>query len=271
MKSLARRRRLVLVVLQTAIVAVFLLCWEFLPKIEQVRNLGAFFDPFFISSPSEVARTLAELVAGSNGRVLIWPFVWQTVSSSLLGVLVGVVAGGLFGLVLSNSRFLSDLLQPLVVAVNAIPRIALIPIIVIIFGPTFRASVATAVMVVFFVAFYNAYEGGRTVSQTMLRNAEILGASKFQVARHIRLPYAFAWIMATLPLATTFALLSVVTGEILTGTPGLGKLITQALVFSDSGLTFAVVVVLSIVGITVTTAASKVRRIVLHWWESNLT
>jgi len=264
------RRRLILTAVQVAVVAAFLVAWQFLPDISFLSSRFHWLDPFFISSPDHVARKVYDISVG-HGPITVWRYAWETISSALLGTVIGMAAGGIVGLLLSNSRFLSDVFQPIVVALNAVPRIALIPVVVIILGPTSQASVAIAVMVVFFIAFYSAYEGGRTVSSNVMRNSILLGASKYQMARHLRLPYAFAWMMASLPLAATFALLSVVTGEILTGTAGMGQLITQALAFSDSALTFAVVIILSIVGIAVTGVATLIRRALLRWWDSTLT
>ena len=260
-------RRLTITAFQLVILVAFLAIWQFLPKVGKLATSTVFLDPFFISSPERIGRTLWHLSRGEQG-VLVWPYVWDTVMASLLGVVIGIVAGGAFGLLLSNSPYLSDLFQPFVVAANAVPRIALIPIVVIIFGPTTKASIVIAVMVVFFLAFYNAYEGGKTVPQQVLQNVQILGARRLQTMRRVRLPYAFAWIMASLPLATTFALLTVVAGEILTGSQGIGKLITQALAASNSDLTFALVVILAIVGMAITALSSVLRRVVLHWWDA---
>jgi NitT/TauT family transport system permease protein len=159
--------------------------------------------------------------------------------------------------------------QPFVVALNAVPRIALIPIIIILVGPSFGASVVISLIVVFFVAFFNAYEGGRNVTPQLLQNAKILGASRAQIMWQIRSPYVLAWTLAALPLATTFAVISVVTGEILTGYPGLGRLISVAEVTADSSLTFAVVVVMSVMGMVVVGIAQLVKVRVLHWWVSS--
>jgi NitT/TauT family transport system permease protein len=142
----------------------------------------------------------------------------------------------------------------------------MIPIIIILVGPTFQAQVITCVLVVFFVAFFNAFEGGRTIALPVIQNAKLLGASPWHVIWHIRMPYSIAWTLAVLPLITTFAFISVVTSEILTGYPGLGRLLATASDTGDSTLTFAVVIALSVVGLTVVLLASSIKRRVLHWW-----
>jgi NitT/TauT family transport system permease protein len=264
--SAARRRRLAVVGLQLAILAAALVGWEYLPKVGFLRAHVTFLDPFFISSPSGVYHKLSDLFAGANGSPSIWPFARNTVQSALLGTVIGTLLGGLVGLVLSTKKFLSDVLRPFIIALNAIPRIALIPVIVILFGPTPKAATFTAITIVFFVVFFNAYEGGRTVPPHVVQNARILGASDLQLMRRVRLQYVVAWTITALPNAVSFALISVVTAEILTGSIGMGRLLLDSVTTVQSALTFAVVVVLSVLGIVLVGITEGLRRKLLHWW-----
>jgi NitT/TauT family transport system permease protein len=120
--------------------------------------------------------------------------------------------------------------------------------------------------VVFFVAFFNAYEGGTSVRPELVQNARLLGADNWRILTRIRLPFVVAWTLASLPLSVTFAVITVVTAEILTGVPGMGSLLGTAAVTGNSALTFAVVIALAVVGITITLAADALRARVLHWW-----
>jgi sulfonate transport system permease protein len=260
------RRRWVVLATQTAIAALVLVLWQYLPEIGALRSRGRVFDPFFISSPQRVGNRLIDLFTGRNGSVLIWSYMRPTVESSLLGTAIGMGLGVAFGLICSNFRFLDDVCRPFLVAANAVPRIALIPLIVLLFGPTFKATIIVAVIVVFFVAFFNAYEGGRTVAPEVVANAVLLGGGRWAVLRRVRLPYVLAWTMAVLPLGVTIAVISVVTAEILTGYPGLGSLLVTATVSADASLTFAVVIVLAALGVTIVLLADVLKRRVLHWW-----
>jgi NitT/TauT family transport system permease protein len=254
---------------QAALLAVLLLLWEYLPQIGNLQNTSHWLDPYFISSPSRIFTKLVDLATGTNGGVLIWPFIWPTVLASLLGTGIGMSLGGLAGLVLSNFAFLSRVLRPFVVAANATPRIALIPIIAILFGATFEAIIVVSVMVVFFVAFFSAYEGGLTVQSHVQQNARLLGAGDWEVLRFVRLPYVLAWTLASLPLGITFAIISVVTAELLTGQQGMGALLQTAAVTGESSLTFSVAIVLAVLGVTVVTLADALKRRVLHWWATS--
>lgn len=259
-----RRWRVLLV--QGTLLVIFLAAWEFLPKIGALSSRSNLFDSFFVSSPSHIFDALRDLILARNGSVSIWEYLWPTLYASVLGTIIGMGIGAVLGLVLSNFDFASAVFKPLVIAANATPRIALIPIIVLLFGPSLTSSIVVAVLVVLFVAFFSAYEGGRAIPPPMLENARLLGASRWSVMTSIRLPHTLAWTLTSLPLGITFAVISVVTAELLTGYPGMGKLIQDASITADAATTFAVVIVLAVVGLAVVLAADQIRNRVLHWW-----
>lgn len=251
---------------QLAVLVLWLVSWEFVPQIGNLKDTTKFLDPFFISSPSRIAHRLGDLLTGSNGSVALWPFVWPTVSAAVIGLVLGVVSGALVGLILSSSRFLSDVFRPYLIAVNAIPRIALIPIVTILFGTTHTASVVVCWLVVFFFAFFNSYEGGRTVAPHLLQNATVMGASRLAVMRHIRLPFCIAWTLAAVPLAATFSLLIVISNEIITGALGMGRLLVVATATVDASSTFAIAVVMSVLGVSISGVIGLVQGRAMHWW-----
>lgn len=266
LKKGVRSRRLRLLATQLTIIVAVLLAWQYLPEVSALKNRTHLLDRFFISSPSQIGSELYNLALGRGGEPSIWHYLWPTLEASFIGVAIGMTLGALLGLILSNWKFLSDVFHPFVIAMNAVPRIALIPVIIVLVGPSLKAGITICVLVVLFVAFFSAYEGGRTVSPELLQNASILGATRMQVMIHIRLPFVLAWTLAVLPLGMTFGIISVVTAEILAGYGGLGVLIQNASATANATLTFAVVVVLSIVGVCVTALSNLVTARVLHWW-----
>lgn len=265
-RSHAIQRRVAIFGFRLLIVVMFLTLWSLLPRIGALSRRFRWLDPFFISSPGKVASKIVDLATGRDGSLVIWPYIARTLEAAFLGLLIGMVVGALAGLLLSNSPFLSQVVQPFIAALNATPRIAFIPIIVILFGPTRDASVAIAVLVVFFVAFFNAFEGGTTVPSQLLQNARVLGAKQRRVMLHVRFPYVVAWSMASLPVALAFSLLSVVTAEVLTGHNGVGRIISTASVTVDASLTIAVAIYLGVIGSVAVSLANFVKRRILHWW-----
>lgn len=261
------RQRVENVIIQVALLIAFLAAWQLLPTIEWFSSRSKFLDRFYISSPSQVVQTLWDLMTASNGRPSLWPYLWTTVSAALLGTAIGTTIGAVAGMWLSNSPRAGAILQPFIVGLNAVPRIAIIPIFVILFGPARTTSVVTTVTVVFFLVFFNAYEGGRSVPKETVQNVTLLGAGRRQAMYRVRWPYVVAWTITTLPNAVSFGLLIVVATEILAGIAGMGRLLSDAAVSLQPDLTFAVVVALSILGIILVGITELARKRLLHWWD----
>lgn len=264
-RRLTRQSRWVISGAQLLFAATVLLLWQYLP---QVGNLSQWkmLDPYFISSPTLVGESLVNLLLGRDGVPSVWEYLWPTFLASVIGLTIAMVVGGLIGLLLGSFEFAGAVFRPFVVALNAVPRIALIPIVVVLFGSGMQSSVVVALMVVVFVALFNAYEGARTVEAHVRQNVRLLGASGWDVMWRVRFPYALAWTLSSLPVAVSFAIVSVVTGEILTGVEGMGLLITGATNAADTSLTFAVIIVLSVCAMLMLWASDVFKRRMLHWW-----
>jgi NitT/TauT family transport system permease protein len=252
---------------RVAIVATLFCAWQFLPQIQALSDFSPIFDPFFVSSPVKVAERVWDLLFGLNGQPSVWPFFVDTALSTLIGVAISIVAGALLGLLLSNNRTTERVISPFVALVNATPRVALVPLFIIIAGPTMTTSVLTVVAVVTFIVFYNAYAGGVSVPAEVINSARLLGARPREVMRRIRLPYVLVWTFTSLPNAISFGLVAAVTAEILMGRLGMGRLLAQSLSTVDSTLTFAVIVILAVFGVILVSAAQFVERRILHWWQ----
>jgi NitT/TauT family transport system permease protein len=248
-----------------AVAAAFVLAWQYLPSIAWLRHHGRVFDPFFISSPSRVVPLIYHLGTGTGGQQSMWPALGQTLESTVLGFLIGTAAGAGFGLLLSNNRLTARILDPFVTVLNATPRIALIPIFILLAGATLLTSVLTAVSVVFFIVFYNAFNGGRSVPAQVLSNARLLGATPREILARIRLRYVTVWTLAAVPNAVSFGLISVVTTEMLTGNRGMGELLEVSISTVNSTLTFAVVIILTIVGVALVAITGMLKARLLHW------
>ncbi|MTD52924.1 ABC transporter permease [Amycolatopsis pithecellobii] len=259
------RGKITVTAMQFFVALAFVAAWQFVPQIGGLSR-WKLLDPYFISSPAQLGETLVDLLLGRNGVPPVWNYLWPTLEASAIGLVLAMSAGGLAGLVLGSFKVLGAVLRPFVVAFNAVPRVALIPIVIVLFGSGLLTSVVVAFMVVFFVALFNAYEGARTVESHVLHNVRLLGATRWDVMWRVRFPYALAWTLSALPVAVSFAIVSVVTGEILTGTSGMGLLILTATTQANSTMTFAVIVVLSACALLLLWISDLFRRRALHWW-----
>lgn len=263
----AARERWSIRAVRTAVIVGFLLVWQFAPEIPFLRSVIPFLNPFFISSPLRTTVEMWDLAIGSPTTGSIWPDFLATTISSILGTAIGTVLGLLVALILSYSQYLTKVMQPIIVTLNAIPRIAFVPVIVIIAGPTTTSSAITAATIVFFVVFFNAFEGSRNMPASMTQNAALLGASRFSTVVRVRFPYAAAWTFASLPAAIGFGLVGAVTTEVLTGAQGIGRLMVNALNTANSDLTFATAVYVGILGVLLVQLSTLARTKYLHWWD----
>jgi NitT/TauT family transport system permease protein len=250
-------------------VVVVIVGWQWFPDIPGIRNVFDFADPFFISSPSLVVHELWALASGQHGTTPIWAPLAHTVLTALLGSAAACVLGAVAGLAVSNWTTLDRITRPFLVVLNAIPRIAMIPIIVLLARDPSTSDALTALTVVFFLVFYNAAAGASSVPAEIVQNAELMGASKLRVMWRVRWPYAMGWTLITLPNAIAFGLVGAVTAEIFTGSTGLGYDLVLAIDNSNATLLFAIVVVLAIIGVILVLGSSWLRRVLMPWWESS--
>jgi NitT/TauT family transport system permease protein len=269
--AVIKRRTVAVNVCRVLLLAAFLAAWEWVPEIPGAASAAPFLDRFFISSPSTVTRELWHLIVASDlipgaSAISIWPYLEVTVVAALAGTAIAVVVGTLAGLVCASSEVTYDVVRPFIVALNAIPRIALVPIIVLIFGTSSIGDALTAFLLVVFLAFYNSLEGARSVNPETLESVRMFGASRLRLMFSVRAPYAMAWVFAALPNAVSFGLLGAVAAELFTGSNGLGQLLTTAVDTTNAALTFAVVVVLALLGSVLVQGLEAARRRWLGWW-----
>jgi NitT/TauT family transport system permease protein len=250
---------------QALILAAFLAIWQWGPTSDFLSAHFRFLNRFDVSSPTAVAKEISQLARGTDGVPLVWPYLAKTVEATLAGLAIGMVLGTLVGLLLSELPAVNSVLRPFILLINSAPRVALIPIVVLLVGPTIGASIISSVLIVFFLGFFNAYEGASSVPEAMLDNAWMLGARPRHRLLTLRLPQALVWAFGVLPNAISFSLVTVVTTELLTGVAGMGQLILSATSQLDAALSLALVVLLSIVGALLVFVTTVARTRVLRW------
>ncbi len=250
--------------IQITSVGAFLLVWQFAPEISAVRDLMPFMDRFFISSPVDVADRLLDMVLGRTQ-----PNVWRLLGTSARGIVIGGALGlavGTFGgLIVSHSPTMNEIVSPFLTALNATPRLALVPIFVVVFGPTQTASIVVCAFVVFLRTLFSAIAGGRSVPDSVMLNAYLLGAGQLGLLR-IRWKYVTVWVFAVLPSVLSTAFIAGLLTEILSASAGLGRLVRQSLERLDATTTMALVVFLSVIGASLSRAGRMAARWRLHWF-----
>jgi len=235
------------------IIAVALVAWQV--------SSGTLVDPYFISSPARIGGDLAQGFA--TGRLL--SDVGTTMLEAGIGLVLGMISGIVAGLAFAFWRTVDRVLEPILGALNAIPRPALAPLFVLWFGLGMTSKVLVAWSLVFFVAFYNAYQGVKSIDQDVINSVRVMRASRTQLLRMVVLPAVFTWVFAAFKLSVGYALVGAIVGEFVGATSGLGFQLTQAQGLLDTDRVFAIVVLTGLVAAFVLYLADRAENALLKW------
>ncbi|MDB5955677.1 ABC transporter permease [Ramlibacter sp.] len=254
---------------QFGVLVLLLLAWELVSRTDQ----GAFFfgDPVGVAGriwswfvPVDVAanRFFPE---GLPGRADIYRHLGVTLIETVLAFAIGTVLGLAVGLWLALAPTASAVFDPYIKAMNSMPRVILAPIFALWFGLGIWSKVALAVTLVFFIVFFNVYQGVKETSRALVDNAKMLGMGERQQLRHVYWPSALSWMFSSLHTAVGFAVVGAVVGEYLGSAAGLGYLIQQAEGTFDVAGVFAGMIVLSVFVILIDLAVTLAERRLLVW------
>ncbi|CAN5466736.1 ABC transporter permease [soil metagenome] len=222
-------------------------------------------DPFFYGQPTRIWDSLVTLFTVGTVFGSIWDQLWVTVQEALLGFIFGTLVGVIFGILLGSNRYLSNVLNPYIKILNSIPRIVLGSIFIVAFGLGIVPKVLLAGVLVFFAVFFNAYQGVREVDQNLISNVRVLGASPLQIARHVTIPSAMTWIIASLHTAFGFAIIGALVAEVLGAYKGIGLIISQAQGRFDPNTVFACMVIIAVFTLAAEYLITLLERSVLRW------
>jgi NitT/TauT family transport system permease protein len=222
-------------------------------------------DPFFFGQPSGIWKRLIDLFQHGTQFGSFYQNIWTTIQEALVGFAVGSLTGIVFGVVLGQSRYLSEVLGPYIKMVNAIPRIVLGSIFIVAFGIGVTPKILLAAVLVFFIVFFNAFQGVREVDRNVLANVRVLGASRMQITRHVIVPSALTWIIASLHSAFGFAIVGALVGEVLGAQSGLGLVIKTAQNNFDPNGVFATMLVIAVIVLGAEWLIGKLEHRLLSW------
>jgi NitT/TauT family transport system permease protein len=236
------------------VIATLLVVWQ------GAVSLGLI-DSFWISSPVLVAKELwQEILSGDLIRN-----VGITVFEALIAFFVSSALGVAAGLMLARSPFWDEVLAPLILALNSLPRVALAPLIILWFGIGVVAKVVTAFTLVFFILLVNTLGGAKNVDTDILTIARLMGASRRDILWKVTLPSALPWIFAGLNIGLTYALLGVIVAEILASNQGIGYVISSGAANFNTAAVFAGLVTLAVVAWLFSAVMRRVEARMLRW------
>ncbi|HTJ70153.1 MAG TPA: ABC transporter permease [Actinospica sp.] len=260
-KKLARARRLRVLAAQVVVAVLLIGSWQLLTTWKVV-------DPFFFGQPSGIAKQLKDYFTQGDQATEFgsyWSQIFTTLREAVFGFVLGTAGGIVFGVSLGVSPFMAKVIGPYIKIFNAIPRIVLGSIFLVAFGLGPTPKILLAAVLVFFVVFFNAFQGVREVDRNILNNARVLGASKLRIVKDVTLPSALTWIIASLHTAFGFAIVGAIVGEVLGAQSGLGLVISTAQnQFNPDGV-FATMFVIAVITLFVEFLLTRLERRLLSW------
>ena len=217
---------------------------------------------FFFGQPVKVLGRIWTWFVGARD---IYQHLAVTLVETLLAFGLGSAFGLAGGLWLALSPMASAILEPYIKALNAMPRIILAPIFAVWFGLGIASKVALGVTLVFFIVFFNVYQGVKEVSPVVLANARMLGASQRQLLRHVYLPSATSWVFSSLHTSVGLAFVGAVVGEYLGSSQGVGYLILQAEGSFDINTVMAGILVLTVFALALDALVGRIEKKLMKW------
>jgi NitT/TauT family transport system permease protein len=254
---------------QLGVLVVFMLLWHAISRNDQYA--------FFLGEPIKVAGRIWSWFLpwevapnglfpdGLLGRADVYVHLGVTLLETLLAFVIGTLLGLVFGLWLALAPTASAILDPYIKAANSMPRVILAPIFALWFGLGIWSKVALAVTLVFFIVFFNVYQGVKEVSPVVLANARMLGASGKQLLRTVYLPSATSWVFSSLHTSVGLAFVGAVVGEYLGSARGVGYLILQAEGTFDVNTVFAGIAVLTAFALALDGMVGRIEKRLMKW------
>jgi NitT/TauT family transport system permease protein len=217
---------------------------------------------FFFGEPLKIFSRIWAWFVGTGD---IYQHLWVTLLETVLAFGLGTALGLGCGLWLALSPMAAAIADPYIKALNSMPRVILAPIFAVWFGLGIASKVALGVTLVFFIVFFNVYQGVKEVSPVVLANARMLGASQRQLLRHVYLPSATSWVFSSLHTSVGLAFVGAVVGEYLGSSRGVGYLILQAEGAFDINTVMSGILVLTVFALLVDGAVGRIEKRLMKW------
>ncbi|MGN0779550.1 MAG: ABC transporter permease [Aristaeellaceae bacterium] len=240
--------------------------WGLLAALLLLWELGTRFgwlDAYFFSSPSEIVRTaIIQGRTGNLGRDILY-----TGMSTLLGFVLGTLVGSLMGLLFWFSRRTAMVAEPWLVVLNALPKLALAPVLVILFGIGFSSKVVLAFLMTVVTAAISAWSGVKAVDPALTTLLYSLGARRMQVFLHLVVPSAMPWMISGLRVNIALSMAGAIVGEFIASDRGLGRMIVYAGTTFDLKLVWVGVVVLSVLSVLMYLGVVGLEKLLSRRWS----
>ncbi len=256
-RTLQRGTRVIL--LRVALLVALLLAWE-----AMTGGLGLgwkIFETSIIARPSAIARDFGDYARSG----LLVRDMRATLSEAFLGLFLGAGGGIAVGILFGYWAMVADVFEPIMVALNSLPRITVAPMLILWFGLGMTSKVVLSLFTVFFVIFFNTFLGVRNVDPELVKAVRAMGGGPRDVVRMVVVPSVASWIFAALRTSVSFALSGAVVGEFVGSTSGLGYRMLLAAGLLRTERVFAIMLLLMVVGVSLVDISRRVERHLLRW------
>lgn len=218
-------------------------------------------NPFYAPPPSQVAAVVFTLFAEGG----IWSHLEATFSAALIGLLAGLAVGIVLGFTGALVPGVADLLEPVMILLNAIPRVILAPLFVIWLGIELPSKVMLALVLVAVLVFFAVYSGIKEVDRRLIERVQTLGGGRWVLLREVYVPSVTSWVMGNLKVAVGFAFTGAVVGEFVASTRGLGYLLQFAQSTYNAALTIALILLIMTFVLVLFSLSERLERWLLSW------
>ncbi|MEU3454965.1 ABC transporter permease [Micromonospora sp. NPDC006766] len=222
---------------------------------------GPVLDPQFVSSPKGIATRLGDWVTDGT----LWSNTWITVQEIVLGFLVGALSGAALAYLIASVRVVWDILDPFLMALYAIPKVALAPLFIVWFGIGTDMKVLLAAVTVFFLVFLNTAAGVHEVDRALVDAVRLMGGTRRDIAFKVVLPASMTGLLTGLRVSIPYALIGAVIGELVASNRGLGYLISDSSAKFDTDGVFATLVVLSVIAAALNAVVNLLGKRANRW------
>jgi len=227
----------------------------------EVLSRAGIINPFYVPAPTEVLRVIFSLF--SEGT--IFSHLEATFFASLVGLAIGLVLGIFLGFAAALISWVADVLEPIMLLLNAIPRVILAPLFVIWLGIEIPSKIALAVVLVAVLIFFAVYNGIKDVNPLLVDRVKTLGGGRMVLLREVYVPSVTAWVLGSLKIAVGFAFTGACVGEFVAATRGLGYLLQFAQSTYNAALTIGLIFLIMTFVLMLFFCAEAIERRLLRW------
>ncbi len=233
---------------------VLLVVWELLVRGFDVQE-------FVVPTPSRVFKSLVTITESG----LLWSNFVITFEESFGGFLLALIGTAILSAIITQSPLAERLLYPYFTALQAMPKVAIAPLIIIWFGYGMGSKVVLAALLAFFPMLVNFVEGLKSADEGRLKLMRAMDASGWQILRYVKIPYALPFFLVGIEIGGLYSILGAIVGEFVGSSSGIGNWLVALNVNLDTGTTFALLIVLAIYGVVFQKLISMLRNRVLFW------